>query len=212
MSPVNKKNGKILVSSSPGGLQTGCCFYSCDDCEECVAGETPYKITITMTGLTDCTCQLVDGIYWTMDGVAAAINDIAWILDDDAVWDCFWTGFSDGDFGTLKGWDDAGCTGDPDYIYDLDRMFLEVQRGEEWFGSEKEAVGIVIHAINQANAKWVAVFFYVWTFPSTFPKEATITDCTAVSALANDFVNCGTGYSIPHLYGGTCSIEEGNHG
>ncbi len=97
MSPINKKNGMVLVSQSPGGLQTGCCFYSCRNCEECNSGETPYRLTVTMTGLSDCACQLVDGVYYKTNGVAATINEIKWVLGQVQVpnWQCVYTKAAD---------------------------------------------------------------------------------------------------------------------
>ncbi|KKM79073.1 hypothetical protein LCGC14_1353600 [marine sediment metagenome] len=166
-----------LIRSSPYG----------DDCQYCTAGESPKQITLTVSGLSDCTVciQPVGGgsEYYKASGVDAVLNGCVVILDQTANY-CMWEKiYTNGDFGTLTHYAGANCTGPPTE-YALDHLVFSVVKCA-------------------ANTLWIRIGLrallvgtwyldaYVYSDIPWDCKVATIADCIAVNNLANSN-SCGS--------------------
>lgn len=202
--------GKLMRDTTTGRLMRTTPYGV--DCEYCDPGKTPKFITLSISGLSDCIAcfEALVNEYYKVAGVAAVLNDCVVILEQ-TVTPCIWEKrYTDGDFGTLTYYGGANCTGIP-YEYAIDILDFRV--------TKCAASGLLISIATRASviaAWWMQAFAYDdWLVgPPPAPwqcKTADITDCIAVSNLANTW-SCS---DVQYIGGMNCcesglvSIVEG---
>jgi len=177
--------GKLVRDSVTGRLQRKV-GEGAIECIYCDPGATPSQIALTITGLSDCAnCHLIEGSYYKVFGLAAAVNNVTFILDHMPIfgYTCRWYVDFDDFFGVLSKYTDSDCTvrvAD----YGLHILGLSVHKV-----SMTEIYIYVSAASKDSSApQWVKPFMEgLWAF--YYNGTPTITDCIAVSGLSNQ-LNC----------------------
>jgi len=223
------ETGKLSRDAATGALMRKVIDESDpDDCEFCDPNATPDKITVTISGLTECTCFRAPGALGgdhgaIVQGTAEILNGQSFVLEqyggpggyyggEPCVW---FKQIYGGYFGDLRLYPtDTACAGALATIgYPIDYLDLYVEK----ISLTELLIEFTIGAIYpwggyspSVRYYWPIYSYQDWTGSAWIPKAATIVDCINVSTLANQTV-CG---SVPPPWycacdGGAVTLEEG---
>lgn len=208
MSPIHRLNNKILVPVSGEGLCKTCCVeYSEYPCGYCSPSPTPRYLTISFAGLTDCECQSSNGTSYRFTGIATALNGNSYLLGPKDGPGCLWTGeWGEGSYGARLFYNGDVCAGGPVSTIELDTLYIMAERCAAnglrvWANVRKPFVGVA------------RAFSYVQPY-DTCKNYGSIEDCMSIVDLDSTITDCVWLLSdmfIKGCYGGTCTIQEGDH-
>lgn len=174
---VNRTTGKFEVI-----VPDDCCGYGYgDDCGYCAEGETPLKILVAISGVTDCPCaESVGGGYWEADGAAANINGGHTLTQTGNP--CVWRVDIHFVYKLNYSFESENCDG-PIYDRDYTRAL----------------------SVTKINANTVEIMC-----DSSFEGSGVVeSGCVTVTSISNNVPGCWTrGLDHPAMNGGTASIVE----
>lgn len=206
----DSSTGKLQRDSVTGKLQHKAYPIGCEFCTT-----TPEKLTLTISGLVDCACFHIDTSgqggelrAYKVVGLAANLNGTSWVLDNIPTEDpCIWQAlYFPNYFGTLYAYYDVVCTGFA-YEYPIINLYLHVNKT----ASNSLIISISHQITLEFFEESVFINSYVyatWNGSAWVGKVATISDCLAVSDLANIFT-CGDDYQGEACGDGMVTIVEG---
>lgn len=198
--------GKLMRDNATGKLMRYNLNPMGNDCVFCSAGSTPKFITLSVSGLIDCEdCFYVDlQGYFRVFSVASALNDAVITLEQTDTDPCIWQKlYENGNFGTLAAYSGDGCTGTiTEYTIDLLRFrVIKCSAG---------TILIDVYLRAEAVFTWYGLAYTYEIYPPFETcKTATITDCIAVSNLANVLDCEASWHHAIFCEGGLVSIVEG---
>ena len=172
-------------------------------CLYCDPGATPDQITLTLSGLTECTnCrQDQSGVYYKPFGCVSFLNGIVHVLDHipqaSPSTNCLWRKTYTGNFGGLIRYIDNLCT-----ISSGTYLFTTLILGVVKLSATTIQIEVGFNGATQFPPWAYRAFWYVGV--------ATFSDCIGVSGLGNQ-LNCVTSPITlrPVCSGGLATIVEG---